>query len=553
LCRGYTRRHQARCRPRLEALEDRLAPAVLTVNTLDDAIVPDGVLSLREAIAVVNSGSTAGLSAAEVAQVDQSTNALGTNDLIQFAPGLASATNSTGGPVGTVVLSLGQLELNWTGSLSSNLIKIDGTGPITISGNNCRIFQVNGGAQAELDNLTLVNGNSQFDLGINNGPGGGAIYNAGSLTLSGCHLTGNYAGWLGGYESGSGGAILNRGTMTINNSVLSDNQAFSTGGDWLGGGSDGGGAIENFGSLTIHGGTLSGNTSDQQGGAIYNRGGSVTIDLGCKLSGNTADPSSFGWGPNTGAGGGISNFGGTVTISDSTLSGNATEGNGGAIRTVGGSLTMTNCTVGGATSADGNTAQGDGGGIYHNGGTFILSTTNGDNNPCLLSHNSAKNGGAIATIGGSPNLTGWTLSDNTGYVDGGGMFIDPAVVTIISCTFTGNTAPVGADLYNLDSTVTIIASQISGISGSGGTVTDPFADLTAQIAALNLTAGVKNSLTNKLQAADQSLEGSNTTAGLNQLDAFIHQIDALVNSDRLGELTADALIGTVDDLVSLLG
>ena len=46
-------------RPNLEMLEDRMAPAVLTVNTLADMHTPDSVLSLRQAIGVVNSGSLA--------------------------------------------------------------------------------------------------------------------------------------------------------------------------------------------------------------------------------------------------------------------------------------------------------------------------------------------------------------------------------------------------------------------------------------------------------------------------------------------------------------
>src|SRR5437899_10936095 len=67
--------------PRLESLEGRLAPALLTVNTLADETVPDGGLSLREAIGVVNSGSTAGLSDAELVQIS---GGLGSGDTIQF-------------------------------------------------------------------------------------------------------------------------------------------------------------------------------------------------------------------------------------------------------------------------------------------------------------------------------------------------------------------------------------------------------------------------------------------------------------------------------------
>src|SRR5262245_23318748 len=42
------------CRPAVEALEDRLAPALITVNTLADTIAPDAFTSLREAIIAAN-------------------------------------------------------------------------------------------------------------------------------------------------------------------------------------------------------------------------------------------------------------------------------------------------------------------------------------------------------------------------------------------------------------------------------------------------------------------------------------------------------------------
>src|SRR5438094_6493763 len=79
----------------LEALENRLAPAVLTVNTLADQTTADNSLSLREAVGAVNSGSTGSLSTAERAQVSGT---LGSNDTIQFDPSLSGGTLTlTGG------------------------------------------------------------------------------------------------------------------------------------------------------------------------------------------------------------------------------------------------------------------------------------------------------------------------------------------------------------------------------------------------------------------------------------------------------------------------
>ena len=65
-------RRSTRFLPGAELLEDRKVPAVLTVNFLvtGDQVLPDpaGELSLREALDVVDSGSTASLSSAEQRQ-----------------------------------------------------------------------------------------------------------------------------------------------------------------------------------------------------------------------------------------------------------------------------------------------------------------------------------------------------------------------------------------------------------------------------------------------------------------------------------------------------
>src|SRR5437867_1096230 len=84
---------RASAQPRLELLEDRMAPAIVTVNTNADANTRDNFLSLREAI-LVNTGALAvnTLSAAEQLQVN---GAVG-NDTIAFAPAaFLPAANST--------------------------------------------------------------------------------------------------------------------------------------------------------------------------------------------------------------------------------------------------------------------------------------------------------------------------------------------------------------------------------------------------------------------------------------------------------------------------
>ena len=82
----------------------------------------------------------------------------------------------------------------------------------------------------------------------------------------------------GGSEAGSGGGVGNGGTLTITNSTLSGNEAI---------GSDGGGVWNSpSGTVTITNSTLSGNSasfvdnqfgSSGHGGGVDNYGGTLTL------------------------------------------------------------------------------------------------------------------------------------------------------------------------------------------------------------------------------------------------------------------------------------
>src|SRR5262249_11216778 len=73
----------------LEGLEERCAPAVLTVNSVADNTTRDNFLSLREAIQIVDGTLGRSLSPQEKAQI---TGTLGTNDTIQFSLPAGSQT-----------------------------------------------------------------------------------------------------------------------------------------------------------------------------------------------------------------------------------------------------------------------------------------------------------------------------------------------------------------------------------------------------------------------------------------------------------------------------
>jgi CSLREA domain-containing protein len=138
-----------------------------------------------------------------------------------------------------------------------------------------------------------------------------------------------------------------------------------------------GSGIYNAGTVTITNSTLSGNSSAVLGGGIYNAG-TVTI-TNSTLSGNSAISD----------GGGIYNFQGTVNITNSTLSGNSADSfSGGGIFNEGGTVNITNSTLSSNSATPG-------GGIF-NFGTVNIKNTIVANSP---SGGNCVNTGTFNTLG----------------------------------------------------------------------------------------------------------------------------------------------------------
>jgi hypothetical protein len=253
---------------------------------------------------------------------------------------------------------------------------------------------------------------STISENITDGPGGGSIYNGGTLHLTSSLISGNRS------TVGPGGGIYNvSGTMTITASTISDNTATHSYG----------GGIENQADLTIDGSTITGNISSgnvephRGGGGIYNSsGGTLSITssliahnmlLASRQSGNS--------------GGGIYTSG-TLTLTDSTIANNTASGGpgGGISNDIGGMLTLVNSTIFGNTSTDDegggisttgaltslvfctvydNMAHGAGGGIFTAAGQGQFEMTNS-----LAAQNRAASGPDLAgvLISGGYNLIG---------------------------------------------------------------------------------------------------------------------------------------------------
>jgi hypothetical protein len=183
-----------------------------------------------------------------------------------------------------------------------------------------RVLFVEAGMTVSLSGLTLTNG---IGLG-SNFVEGGAIYNAGTLSVTNSTLSGNTGCilLLMGCDGGRGGAIYNTGTLSVSNSTLSGNVAcigpHGCGDDGLGGG------IANLGTLTLSNSTLTGNTACSgiiNGFACESRGGGIFNIGSASISNSTLSANSGCTGLGcTGIGGGVYNFG-TLTMSNSTLGG----------------------------------------------------------------------------------------------------------------------------------------------------------------------------------------------------------------------------------------
>ncbi len=206
---------------------------------------------------------------------------------------------------------------------------------------------------------------------------------------------------------------------------------------------DRGGGICNDGTLTVTNSTISGNSAFVGGGIYSEHNGTLTV-INSTISGNSA----------TYDGGGIySGPNGTLTVINSTISGNSAT-HGGGICSVG--LTVTNSTLAG-NSAD------KGGGIYNLERDLIVTNS-------TISDNSANHsGGGIYNNSYMLTITNSTASDNSTEGDGGGIYSEyNGTLTVTNSTASGNSAEGdGGGIYSL-CPLTVTNSTISDNSANSG-------------------------------------------------------------------------------------
>ena len=247
---------------------------------------------------------------------------LGTS--ITFAKGLES---------GTILLEKGALSIERAITLDATL-----NAGLTIDANGeSRVFTVdayretNPTAFVNISGVTLLNGASDEggaiyvaentnlrlkDFTIQNAQStgdGGAIYNLGRVELESTTKVST----IEGVSGDRGGAIYNEGTLTVTGVTIDGVESQY-------------GAIYNAGSATLAGSTIQ-NANANRGGAVYNAG-TLTISKSSEISNNTA---------NTGAG--LFNEGVANVVNSDFLGNEATE-SGGAVYNDG-TLTITNAKL----------------------------------------------------------------------------------------------------------------------------------------------------------------------------------------------------------------
>ena len=323
-----------------------MGAAVLMVNSFADNTTDTSLLTLRDAINVVNAQSTSGLSSTQLAQVIDGT--FGSGDTIEFDPGLDNQTILLNGtqlptiidPQSLAITGLGSSLLSISGNYESRVFEID-AGPVTISG------------------LTITDGKSTTNGGgILVDPSGSPSPNF--LTIKSSIISGNTAA--------NGGGIVNHGNLTLENSTISGNKS-----------SDAGGGIANYLYLTVQSSTISGNSAGTHGGGVANPFETPTPTVAINSSTLAYNYA--------GAYGGAIASASTVSVNDGTITGNTTGpmGTGGGIGIGEGSLGLRSTILAGngvGSGGHGPDLDGSAAAITSNGNNLIgITTLSGTTSP----------------------------------------------------------------------------------------------------------------------------------------------------------------------------
>ncbi|HKV53190.1 MAG TPA: choice-of-anchor Q domain-containing protein [Candidatus Binataceae bacterium] len=247
-------------------------------------------------------------------------------------------------------------------------LKINGAGTgstVVDGGNSGHVLEVGANTTLTLSGMTITDGNA----GMHGNGGGIDADHDSTLTITNCVIEGNAA-------AVGGGVYLGGGSLRLTDSVLSDNTALNDPDNDIG--SAGGGLFiaQHVKRTTIGNSTISGNAANEGGGLLV-EGGETTITASSIIA-NTATPIRL---PSNvffpSLGGGIFVADTSITILDSTISGNVAQSasmfpftaEGGGIEVVRAIVTLNNVTIAG------NSADRGGGFLITHGKKFAASNS----------------------------------------------------------------------------------------------------------------------------------------------------------------------------------
>ena len=284
------------------------------------------------------------------------------------------SNNQSGGDGGAIAgVSGSALSLD-SNSFSSNSAVNDGGaiwvgGSLTLTGSTLNMnsaglsggaIAVAAGATADLTDGLLENNSAAGGAATE---GGGALYSAGTLTVTGTRLEGNMATGA----SGSGGGLLNvNGVATVNGGFWKGNMAPRAGGAI----EDRQDSVPAGNSLTLTGIDFFQNITGETGGSAANPGnggalhitgnGRVTIERSSAVENSAANEGGALWNHNSGE----------LTVINSTISGNSAPTGGGLFTQETATTRLLHVTIAN------NAVTGDGGGIQHGGTDTLLQLEN---------------------------------------------------------------------------------------------------------------------------------------------------------------------------------
>jgi len=352
--------------------------------------------------------------------------------LLAFGVGTASAsitctdTIADQATVNSALAGGGTVTVNGTclGSFVAPVsVTLQGGSPgatLTAAGLNNRTLKIENASSA-----TVTVKNLKITGGSNKSNGAGVFVDAGNpltVNLQSDTITGNSSTNQGG---GLKAVCCAGTTINMTNTSVSGNTSQGNGGGLY---------LEDAVTLNATGSTISNNHAGFSGAGIDSSGATVTL-TNSTVSGNADDP-------NSSTGGGILAVdGGTLGLYGSTVSGNTAAYEGGGILLGNNDANIVSSTIS-------NNATTFSGFIYGGGAIYMAESDTSISNSHITSNSSGDYGGAIAFYGcGSLSLSSTTVDHNTASFDGGGIYNDAACndapVTIDQSTFAFNVAQTG--------------------------------------------------------------------------------------------------------------